>query len=83
MRHFFRFLLFLPYLVMCEQNGITCSNKGSCGPGSIGCICNGDGLLGEYCEEIDETILSNNSAHSKHEVFISIYVSLALVLFLF
>ena len=40
--------------VLCEVNGIMCSGKGSCGPGVVGCICDAEDMIGEYCESIDE-----------------------------
>jgi hypothetical protein len=45
----------LNYLtVLCELDGITCSNRGSCGPGVTGCICKSPKYIGEYCHEEDE-----------------------------
>lgn len=63
---------------MCEQNGIACSRRGSCGPGPIGCVC--DKLQGEYCEEIDQIISPNNSAYSENEGTTPIIISLVLIL---
>lgn len=37
-------------LVLCERNGVTCNNRGRCGPGIEGCICDSGGEGGEdYC----------------------------------
>ena len=42
-------LLLLLLLVHCELDGITCNNAGSCGPTSIGCVCNSRDDFGEFC----------------------------------
>lgn len=44
---------------MCEIDGITCSGKGSCGPGTTGCICDQEELIGEYCDQKDENYVSS------------------------
>jgi hypothetical protein len=36
--------------VHCELEGVTCNNAGSCGPSTIGCICNSEEFSGEYCD---------------------------------
>jgi len=44
---------------MCEIDGITCSGKGSCAPGPMGCICDAEDIIGEYCEGFDENYTSS------------------------
>jgi len=44
---------------MCEINGITCSGQGSCGPGTMGCICDSREIIGEYCDRKDENYTSS------------------------
>ena len=56
-------LQYIHDVVICEKNGVTCSNRGSCGPGSIGCVCDSSDIHGEYCELVDESTPISNSAH--------------------
>lgn len=35
---------------MCEIGGAACNNKGVCGPGNMGCVCEDRKFVGEYCE---------------------------------
>lgn len=47
--------------ILCEQNGETCSSRGKCGFGNIGCICSSEEFIGEYCEETDENFTSSSA----------------------
>jgi len=37
---------------VCELEGITCSGRGACGPGLMGCVCDSPLYIGEYCEKL-------------------------------
>lgn len=45
--------------LLCEQNGETCSSRGRCGLGNVGCICSSIEFIGEYCQRNDEQFTSN------------------------
>ena len=36
--------------ILCEKEGVTCANKGACGPGNMGCVCRDREYIGEYCD---------------------------------
>jgi hypothetical protein len=39
--------------ILCELEGRTCSNRGTCGPGVTGCVCDSLQYTGEYCEVLN------------------------------
>jgi hypothetical protein len=39
--------------LLCEIEGVTCSENGICGPGTMGCICTSRQYIGEYCEQLN------------------------------
>lgn len=49
------------HTVLCEKDGLTCSGQGSCGPGVMGCVCDSEERIGNYCEAIDETYTSGSN----------------------
>jgi hypothetical protein len=62
-------LAHLHYKVLCELDGITCSNRGSCGPGVTGCFCSSPNYIGEYCHEVDEQYTSKaTKVYSYHQL---------------
>jgi len=40
--------------IFCEKGGEACSNRGVCGPGVMGCICQDLEYIGEYCDRKNE-----------------------------
>lgn len=53
-------------IVMCERGGIPCSNRGSCGPVTIGCVCDNEKISGEYCERVDENISVSSAVYNSN-----------------
>ena len=56
----------------CEIEGVTCSNRGSCGPGTIGCICNSNHFSGEYCEIKDNSDRSSGFLEDAQPRFLTL-----------
>jgi hypothetical protein len=53
--------------VHCEYKGITCSGRGVCGPGAMGCLCDKEQVGGDFCERVltVEEIIENRSGATK------------------
>jgi len=45
--------------LLCEKEGITCNQRGVCGPGTMGCVCESLQWLGEYCERLNQDYVSS------------------------
>ena len=45
--------------ILCEKNGITCNERGACGPGTMGCVCESRQWLGEYCEKLNQDYVAS------------------------
>ena len=54
--------------MLCELNGETCSGRGSCGPGMLGCVCDSKLFIGEFCERVDSGYTSDGM-RTKYHVF--------------
>jgi len=67
--------------VLCEIDGITCNGRGTCGPAMLGCVCDSDLFLGEYCEGVNTDYHSSvfNLNFSKRNTQLSVVF---LILFL-
>jgi len=39
--------------LLCEKEGITCTDHGVCGPGTMGCICTSRQWIGEFCDTLN------------------------------
>jgi hypothetical protein len=44
--------------LLCEVQGVSCSGRGFCGPGTMGCICESREYIGEYCEKLNDNFVA-------------------------
>lgn len=69
--------------LLCERDGVTCANRGSCSPNTSSCVCNTIGSVtytGEYCEDL---ILNPSSAMLRISLRSAKVVAIALAGILF
>ncbi len=68
---------------MCERNGVTCSGHGSCGPATIGCVCDSDKFQGEYCEIANEILSTNDAGKPIYDQYVMTAITLVFVIHFF